>query len=157
VNHLLLKLTWCVAATAVLPGCGARTNTSAAAAPPAITATEAKTEPGVVELSNPKATRAENNLINFEIHYKFTSGAPVKNYLLEISFPDTKNIGRKPMENWELKPEGVIKTSVELLEPTVSRFIVVMSEADSPDRGYTRNSNELTGELAPLDAKPPSS
>jgi hypothetical protein len=148
--------TWCIAAAAVLSGCGSQTNPGASAASPTITATEVKSEPGVIELSSAKATQAENNLVKFEIQYKFTSGAPVKNYLLEISFPGTSNVGRKTMEHWELKPEGVIKTSVELLEPMAGKFVIVMSEADSPDRGYKRNSNQLTGEIELLPEKSPS-
>lgn len=146
-NQHISKFASCLAALALLSGCGSKAKPAATA--PAITATATKVEPGIVELSSPKVTRGENNRINFEISYKFTSGAPVKTYQLEMSFPGTKERGFKQMESWELKPEGVIKTAVEVGDPTVSKFLIVLSEADSPDRGFKRNSNELTGELEP--------
>jgi hypothetical protein len=156
VNHSNSKLLWCFAVAALLPGCSPQAKSNPAGAT-AITATETKSEPGVVELSDPKVTRADDNLIKIEFQYKFTSGSPVKTYLLEMSFPGTNERGQKPMEGWELKQEGVIKTSVQVGDPeAVTKYSIVMSEADSPDRGYTRNSNELTGELEPLDAKSPS-
>lgn len=151
----LLLITSCLAITALFPGCSRQADSRAAAAP-TITATETKSEPGVVELGAAKATRGEDNLVKFEIPYKFTSGAPVKTYLLEISFPNTMNVGRRTIEGWELKSEGVISTRVELIEPTATTFVIVLSEADSPDRGYKRNSNELTGEVETLPAKSPS-
>jgi hypothetical protein len=155
VNQQISRFAGCLAALALLSGCGSKAKPGATA--PTITATATKAEPGVVELSSPKVTRGENNRINFEISYKFTSGAPVKIYQLEMSFPGTNERGFKQMESWELKPEGVIKTAVEVGDPTVSKFRIVLSEADSPDRGFTRNSNELTGELEPLAPKTPSS
>lgn len=154
-NPQLLQFVGGLAALAFLSGCGSQTKPPAKA--PAITATATKVEPGVVELSSPKVTRGGDNRINFEIKYKFTAGAPVKNYQLEMSFPGTNERGFKAMESWELKPEGVIKTAVEVGDPTVSKFLIVLSEADSPDRGYTRNSNELTGEVEPVAPQPPSS
>ncbi|QDT56974.1 hypothetical protein Pan44_50370 [Caulifigura coniformis] len=152
-NHRNSKLLWCLTVAAYLPGCNPQAK-SPPSGPPAITATETKSEPGVVELSDPKVTPGDDNLIKIEFHYRFTSGSPVKTYLLEMSFPGTNERGQKAMEGWELKPEGVIKTAVQVGDPkAVTKYSIVMSEADSPDRGYTRNSNELTGELESLDSE----
>src|SRR5687767_9119194 len=98
VNHTHTKLACCLAVVALLPGCGAQAKSNPTA--PAIAAKETKSEPGVVELSDPKVTRGEDNLIKFEIQYNFKSGSPVKTYLLEMSFPGTKERGEKPIEGW---------------------------------------------------------
>src|SRR5262249_51235871 len=101
--------------------------------------------PGEIELSDPKVTFAGPNKVRFEVRYRFTKGKPDKYYLCEISFPGTPNHGAKPMETWELKSEGVIKDEVPLFKPPVQTFEIRMSEADSPQNGYTKISNVVSG------------
>jgi hypothetical protein len=105
------------------------------------------TEPGEMELSDPKVTFTEPNLVRFEVTYRFTRGKPTKYYLCEITFPGTKNHGAKPMENWELKTEGVIKDGIILSKPPVRKFEIRVSEADSPQQGYRKISNVISGEV----------
>ncbi|MDZ4683546.1 MAG: hypothetical protein SH850_00560 [Planctomycetaceae bacterium] len=119
-------------------------------APAATTSTVIETaEPGVVELTNATAKYGDDNIVRFEIAYKFTSGAPVKHYQCDILFPGTNNRGIKPMDAWEVKPEGVIKTGIEVADDTVRDFSITFAEADSPDRGYKVISNTLTGVIEP--------
>ncbi|HUQ71066.1 MAG TPA: hypothetical protein VM165_16185 [Planctomycetaceae bacterium] len=117
-------------------------------APAATTSTVIENaEPGVVELTSATAKYAADNIVRFEIAYKFTSGSPVKFYQCDIQFPGTTNRGFKPMEAWEVKPEGVIKTGIEVADDAVKDFSITFAEADSPDRGYKVISNTLTGEI----------
>jgi hypothetical protein len=102
-------------------------------------------EPGEIELSDPKVTFAGPNTVRFEVRYRFTKGKPEKYYLCEISFPGTPNHGAKPMESWELKPEGVIKDGIVLSKPPVQTFEIRVSEADSPQNGYKAISNVVRG------------
>jgi hypothetical protein len=103
------------------------------------------TEPGEIELFEPKVTLTAPNLIQFEVGYRFTKGKPDKYYLCEIAFPGTTNHGAKPMERWELKPQGVIKDGIILSKPPVQTFEIRMSEAVSPQNGYKKNSNVVMG------------
>jgi hypothetical protein len=103
------------------------------------------TEPGEIELSEPQATFTEPNRVRFEVKYRFTKGKPDKYYLCEVSFPGTPNHAAKPMESCELKSEGVIKDTVVLSKPPVKAFEIRMSEADSPQNGYTKISNVIGG------------
>ena len=50
--------------------------------------------------------------MRFEVAYKFTKGVAGKYYMCELSFPEAKKQRVKPMEWWELKPEGVIKDEI---------------------------------------------
>ncbi len=124
-------------------GCGR----SAVAPNPAVvpTASLVPTEPGEIELSDPKVTFAESNTVRFEVRYRFTKGKPDKYYLCEVSFPGTANHGAKPMESWELKSEGVIKDGIVLSKPPVQTFEIRVSEADSPQDGYKQISNVVRG------------
>ncbi|MCI0376206.1 MAG: hypothetical protein L0215_01235 [Gemmataceae bacterium] len=103
------------------------------------------TEPGQIQLSNPKVTLAEPNMVQFEVNYRFTKGKPEKYYLCEISFPGTQNHAVKPMDSRELKPEGVIKDGIVLFKPPVKTFEIRVSEADSPQNGYKIISNVIGG------------
>ena len=103
------------------------------------------TEPGEINLSDPKVTLADPNTVRFEVNYRFTKGTPDKYYLCEIAFPGTPNHGAKPMESWELKSEGVIKDGVVLSKPPVRTFEIRVSEADSPQNGYKKISNVVRG------------
>lgn len=105
------------------------------------------TSPGVVELISAKAQRQPDKIIRFEVAYKFTSGSPVKNYMLNLGFPGTTVAGNKPMDAWEVKPEGVIKTGMPVGDADAKTFELTFSEADSPDRGYKIISNTLTGDI----------
>ena len=105
------------------------------------------TEPGRIELSDPKVTFEEPNLVRFEVRYKFTKGRPEKYYMCEVTFPGTTNVGAKSMESWELKPEGVIKDGIVLTKPPVEKFEIRVSEADSPQDGYKLISNVASGEV----------
>jgi hypothetical protein len=122
-----------------IPAPVTQTETPAAVAPrPAQT-------PGEIELSDPKVTLLEPKLVQFEVAYRFTKGQPDKYYSCDISFPDTPNYGVKRMQNWELKPEGVIRDKIVLTQPGVKSFKIHMSESLSPRETYKKNSNEVGG------------
>lgn len=115
---------------------------------PVVTTEVVPTEPGEIELFNPKAKwNADRKLVEFEVSYRFTKGRPSKYYLVEVLFPGTKNIGAKTMERWELKEEGVIKDGIPIHQPPVKTFEIKMSEADSPQNGYHKISNVVGGEI----------
>jgi hypothetical protein len=103
------------------------------------------TEPGEIELSDPKVTFTEPNMIQFEVRYQFTKGKPDKYYMCDISFPGSPNHGAKPMSSWELRSEGVIRDGIVLFKPPVERFEIRVSEADSPQNGYRLISNVVSG------------
>jgi hypothetical protein len=104
-------------------------------------------DPGQIELSDPKMTLQEPDRAQFEVKYRFTKGKPEKYYLCEISFPGTSNHGAKPMESWELKPEGVIRDGIVLHKLPVQTFEICVSEADSPQNGYKKISNVVRGQV----------
>lgn len=124
-------------------GCGQRALPRSAVVVQATQA--APSEPGEIELSDPIMTLQKPDRIQFEVKYRFTKGKPEKYYLCEISFPGTANHGAKPMESWELKPEGVIKDGIVLTKLPVSTFEIRVSEADSPQNGYKTISNVVSG------------
>jgi hypothetical protein len=103
------------------------------------------TEPGEIELSEPKVTFTKPNMIQFEVRYRFTKGKPDKYYMCDVSFPGTSNHAAKPMESWELKSEGVIKDGIMLSKPPVEKFEIRISESTSPQDGYKPISNVVTG------------
>jgi hypothetical protein len=125
----------------LLSGCGQPT------AGPVVTtqAVPPSTEPGEMELSEPKVTFSPPNRVRFEVRYRFTKGRPDKYYLCEVTFPGTSNHAAKPMESWELKPAGVIKDTIILSNPPVEKFEVRVSEAESPQNGYKNISNVVSG------------
>lgn len=127
----------------LLSACGPRT------AAPAVTAQEkpTSTEPGEMELFEPKATFAPMNRVRIEVRYRFTKGRPDKYYLWEISFPGTTNHGARPMDSWELKPEGVFRDVVQLTNAPVEKFEIRCSEAESPHNGYKIISNVGIGKV----------
>jgi hypothetical protein len=134
----------CVAIPLLLTACGpSPTARPIAVAPP----TPASTEPGQIELSDAKATLAPQNRVRIEVRYRFTQGKPDKYYLCEITFPGTTNVGARPMDSWELKPEGVFKDTVQLNKPPVETFEIRFSEAESPQNGYKMISNVATGKV----------
>ena len=110
-----------------------------------ITTKVVSTEPGQIELSEPRATFSAPNLVRFEVKYRFTQGQPNKFYLCEVTFPGTDNLGAKPMDSWELKADGVIKDGIVLAKPPVETFKIRVSEADSPQDGYKLISNVVSG------------
>lgn len=126
---------------------------AAPVAAPSTTAVEVKSEPGKVELSKATAFIDDGNIVRFEVSYRFTAGSPVKNYMCEFTFPGTNERGMKPLDPWEVKPEGVIKTGIQVSDPAVKEFEVTFSEADSPQFGYTLISNTLKGEILPAPAQ----
>src|SRR5438874_473281 len=97
--------------------CGERAVAPLAA--PAQAAQPVSTEPGEIELSDPKVTFTQPNRVRFEVRYRFTKGKPDKYYLCDVSFPGTPNHASKPMESWELKSEGVIRDGIVLFQPPV--------------------------------------
>ena len=127
----------------LLTGCGRQ---AAAPGTAAAQLTEpVSTEPGEMELSDPKVTFAEPNMVRFEVRYRFTKGKPDKYYMCEVSFPGTTNHAAKTMESWELKSEGVIRDGIVLTKPPVTTFEIRVSEADSPQNGYKPISNTVSG------------
>ena len=146
----LLKLASCWVAIGLLAGCHAENSKpKIPTEKPAITATIADPTPGVVEITSAKAQRMGDNIVAFEITYKFTSGSPIKNYMLNLGFPGTTTAGHKPMDSWEVKPEGTIKTGMPVADPEAKAYEITFAEADSPDRGYRVISNKFTGEIEP--------
>ena len=127
----------------LLTACGQRP------AAPAVTeqVKPVSTEPGEIELSEPKATIAPMNRVRVEVRYRFTKGRPDKYYLCEITFPGTTNVGARPLDTWEMKPEGVFKDVVQLHKPPVDKFEIRFSEAESPQNGYKMISNVATGKV----------
>jgi hypothetical protein len=118
-------------------------------AAPAVTvqANPTSTEPGEIELFEPKATLAPMNRVRVEVRYRFTKGRPDKYYLWEISFPGTTNHGAAPMDSWQLKPEGVFLDIVQLNKLPVEKFEIRLSEAESPQNGYKIISNVASGKV----------
>jgi hypothetical protein len=108
---------------------------------------EVPQEPGEIELSDPKVTFEEPNIVRFEVKYRFVKGRPDKYYACDIAFPGTLNHGRKVMDSWEMKPEGVLKDGVELRERGAKTFEIYMSETTSPQLGYQKNSNVVKGQV----------
>ncbi len=152
--NVVRSVAWCWIAAVCILGCSSEA-TPKAAAPAPITATVTDSAPGVVEIVSVKAQRQAENIIHFEVTYKFTSGAPIKNYMLNLAFPGTTTAGQKPMDAWEVKPEGTIKTGLPVADPEAKTYEVTFAEADSPDRGYKVISNKVTGEVEPAaDSKP---
>jgi hypothetical protein len=129
----------------LLAGCGGGKTGPGPA--PAQTVEPVSTEPGEIELSDAKVTLKESNRIDFEVRYRFTKGKPDKYYMCEVSFPGTTNHASKPMESWELKPEGVIRDGITLSGPPVRTFEIRVSEANSPQDGYKVISNTATGSV----------
>jgi hypothetical protein len=103
--------------------------------------------PGEIELSGAKATLVDERTVKFEVTYRFTKGKPSKYYSCDIAFPGTPNHGVRMMSSWELKPEGVIKDGIVLSKPPVKSFEIHMSEAASPQDGYKRISNVVSGQV----------
>lgn len=139
----------CLAVFVVSWGCTQSSNKPPAAGAAVTRTVVEEVPPGVVELTSATAKLGDDSVVRFEIAYRFTSGLPVKNYLCEINFPGTTNRGMKPMDAWEVKPEGVIKTGIQVADHLVNEFSITFAEADSPDRGYKVISNTLTGAIKP--------
>jgi hypothetical protein len=127
---------------AALSGCSTPTTSPVRPEEPA---DPAAMEPAEVELSDAKASFEEPNIVRFEVRYRFQRGRPVKFYSCDIKFPGTANHGVKRMDSWELKREGVIRDGVVLAKQPVQTFEIVLSEADSPQQGYKKISNVVSG------------
>lgn len=139
--------------TSLLVGCPQSVSTPD---PVVVTVTDpVPTEPGEMELFDAKVTLEPSSIVRFEVHYRFTKGKPDKYYLCEISFPGTSNHGAKPMERWELKPEGVIKDGIILSRLPVQKYEIRVSEAESPQNGYKKISNVLSGTVQVADGARP--
>ena len=123
----------------------ATANDSSTTSEPSSTSVEAP-EPGVVELKQANA-ELNDGIVQFEVAYAFTSGSPVKTYLCTVQFSDSEQAGIKPLEAFELHPEGSFRMGIEVGDNPVDEFEITFSEADSPDRGYTVISNTLTGQV----------
>jgi hypothetical protein len=132
----------CVAIALLLSSCGQSPTPRPIAVAPTV---PVSTEPGLIELSDAKATFMQPNRVRVEVRYRFTKGKPDKYYLCEISFPGTTNVGARPLDTWELKPEGVFKDVVQLTKPPVEKFEIRFSEAESPQNGYKMISNVASG------------
>ena len=126
---------------ALASGCGGKADSPA----PPVVARQAPSAPGEIELSDPKVTLVEPTRVRFEVQYRFTRGQPDRYYACDIAFPGTPNHGIRQMEAWELKPQGVIRDTVELSRPGVKTFTIQMSESLSPREAYQKNSNVVSG------------
>ena len=85
-------------------------------------------------------------------------------YQCRIEFPNEKSGGIKPMEAWELKQEGVIRTGIPVNGKVVKEFTVAVYEAEAHDKPYHLVSNLVKGEVpgqssaeAPTDRVPATS
>ena len=110
----------------------------------------AQTEKSEVELYDAKIMLEPPELLRFEVRYRFTKGAPTLNYMCELTFPGTENVGKKPLEAWELKLEGIIKGGIELQSsvPNAKDFEITLGEAEVPQSGYKKISNVLKGKVS---------
>ncbi|HET6422631.1 MAG TPA: hypothetical protein VFG20_03045 [Planctomycetaceae bacterium] len=135
-------------------GCGQARSSGAAVATPSVTATVADPTPGEVTITSAKASWQPGDIVQFDVAYKFTKGIPSKHYQFDFTFPGSQSSGQRPMETWETKPEGHIRTGLPVADRNIETFEVRFSEADSPDRGYRVISNVLTGPVEPLPATP---
>lgn len=124
-------------------GCGQKPAPSAPIQ--VLVAPDVPPTPGEIQLSDPKVVFLEPTLVQFEVQYRFTKGQPDKYYACDISFPGTLNHGVKPMDSWELKAEGVIRDKVVLSKPGVKSFEIQISESSSPQDGYQKISNVVSG------------
>jgi hypothetical protein len=131
----------------LVSGCNLKSGPKPGTKLPVLPLQEVSQEPGEIELSDPRVTFREPNTVQFEVKYRFTRGRPDKYYSFDIDFPGTKNHGIKTMSDWELKPEGVIKDSIELRDPGAKTFEIYMSETMSPQLGYKKNSNVVKGQI----------
>jgi hypothetical protein len=138
-------LGWFAPALVLVFGCGKSAVESSPAANAAPVVAPVSTEPGQIELFEPRVTLKEGNRIAFEVRYRFTKGKPDKYYMCDVSFPGTTNHAAKPMESWELKAEGIIKDGITLSKPPVQTFEIRVSEANSPQDGYKVISNTVSG------------
>jgi hypothetical protein len=135
----------CLVVLSVLAlGCGPK---GAVAPAQVLPVQQSSSEPGEIELSDAKATLADERTVRFEVKYRFTKGKPDKYYSCDISFPGTANHGVRTMSGWELQAEGVIKDGIELRNPPVKSFEIRMSEAVSPQDGYKGISNVASGQV----------
>lgn len=134
---------WIVPLALLLPGCGQQATPSGGVAVQAVE--NGPAEPGEIELSDPKVTFEAPNIVRFEVKYRFVKGKPDKYYCCDIKFPGTANQGKKSMNSWELKSEGVIRDGVVVSKPPVQSFEIEMSETTSPQEGYKKISNVVSG------------
>jgi len=131
-------------------GCGPAKAPSSS--PPAQTeARVVDVGPTKVELGPAKAAwrEPEAEVVKFEIPYQFTSGSPLKVYQCRVTFPDQGAAGVKPMEAWELKQEGVIRTGIPANGQLVKAYKIEFWEAEAPDKAFYLVSNTVTGEVPP--------
>ena len=127
-------------------GCGP----SDPAAVPVIRATTAgPPEPGAIELYEPRAHFGPDDVLQFEVKYRFTSGGPTNFYCAEVQFPGSESFGVKYMEGWELKPEGTLRDGLILQSPDVEDFEIRVTEALLPQDGYKPISNVVRGKVEP--------
>ncbi|WLD13750.1 hypothetical protein [Planctellipticum variicoloris] len=137
-------------------GCQAEPASSSAGATTGSAAVKssvvADSGPSVVELQKADAFVDAEGIARFEIHYKFTSGAPTRHYLCNIVFPNIDRTIAKFMSASELSQEGAFKTAIEAGETPPDAFEVVLSEAESPDAGFQPISNTLAGPILKLAA-----
>jgi hypothetical protein len=125
-------------------GCGQQTP----APVPTVVTEQASPAAGEVELSDPKVALLKGeDLVEFKVKYRFTKGRPDKHYSCNISFPGTANHGVKQIESWELQSEGVIHDRIKLSEPGVKTFEITMLETPSPQEGYQKISNVVSGSV----------
>jgi len=103
--------------------------------------------PSVVELQKATAIIDSEDIARLEIFYQFTSGTPAKHYLCKLRFPNKDRDFSKFMAAGELSQEGSFKTAIEAGDPPPDSFEITLSEAESPDAGYTVISNTLTGKF----------
>ncbi|HEY7154881.1 MAG TPA: hypothetical protein VH575_13040 [Gemmataceae bacterium] len=124
-------------------GCGPKTS----APLPTLVVQHAEQTPGEIELSDPKVVFVEPDFVQVEVKYRFTKGQPDKYYMCDVAFPGTTNHGVKPMQSWQLKSEGVIRDKFQLSKPGAKTFEIHVSETDSPQLGYKKISNVVSGSI----------
>ena len=142
--RLMMKLLF-VGALCCMNACRPNANSAAPAANSA-TAVVKESVPGKIEITGADVTMLEDSA-RFKVQYKFVEGSPSKYYMCTFEFPGTDKKGLKPLDAWEMKPEGFIVAGIELGPEKLTEFTVHLAEADSPDQGYRDNSNVYSGKI----------
>lgn len=142
-KRLLVVACVCMFVTSHL-GC----SPSSKPAPISTTAVVKEAVPGRIEITDASVKIDQENVARIQVKYKFVEGAPTKFYQCLFTFPGTEKTALKPLESWEMKPEGIIVTGTEAGEHKLDEFTVQFSEADSPDQGFHPNSELFKGKVS---------
>ncbi len=128
-------------------GCGQNSSEPPRAAAPVAVVESEPPVPGEMELSDPKATFRDEEVVLFQVKYRFTKGKPDKFYQCTILFPGTTSAGIKDMERSELQAEGVIKDGVRTYKNPVKAYEISVAEGPSQLGPWRKMSNVVSGTI----------